>query len=72
MKSKAKLTTHQKVMKDGEKEIRKRIETEMRSRAISDGVKPVTSLTGIRGSELHSQTSSITSESIHTIVRKLK
>ena len=70
MKAKGTLTPAQKVFKAGEKEIRKKIESEMRSRAISDGAKPSTSST--RGSELHSQTSNITAQSVKMIMRKLK
>ena len=70
MKSKTPLTTAQKVLKAGEKEIRKKIESELRSRSVADGAKPSTST--IEGSKLHSQTQAITPQSVHMIMRKLK
>jgi hypothetical protein len=70
MKSKTVLSRSQKVFKAGEKEIRKKIENEMRSRAISEGSMPSTSST--KGSDLHSQTNAITAKSVHMIMRKLK
>lgn len=70
MKSKKVLSRSQRVFKAGEKEIRKKIETEMRSRAITEGSTPSTS--SVKGSDLHSQNTGITATSVKMIMRKLK
>ena len=70
MKAKTELSRSQKVFKAGEKEIRKKIEKEMRSRAITDGSMPSSS--SGKGSDLHSKTTGITATSVKMIMRKLK
>jgi len=62
-------------LKEGEKALREKIEKEMRSRAITEGRSTTLSTTNVKGSSLHSATSSSAAgkvASVKQVLRKLK